>query len=141
MNETELHLAELEARIAMLEDAIATMQQAGMSMAQGGIAFARTADGLNAKIDALEKRAIRRLEMVEEAVWTIDNGSKPAPEPETVTISKADWDTTQERVGNAINALYDVLKLLSRGAETVEIEAVCNVALEADGDYEVKLGM
>jgi hypothetical protein len=96
---------------------------------------------LQDQITALETRAIRRLEIVEEAVWTIDVGSKPAPEPETVTISKADWDTTQERVGNAINALYDVLKLLSRGAETVEIEAVCNVALEADGDYEVKLGM
>jgi hypothetical protein len=39
---------------------------------------------LEAKIDALETRAIRRLEMVEEAVF-----SKPAPEPETVTISKA----------------------------------------------------
>jgi hypothetical protein len=83
VNETELHLAELEARIAALEAKTDRMNDAGLATTKGGIALVHEIDELRTQITALETRAIRRLELVEEAVFS------PALEPETVTINKA----------------------------------------------------
>jgi hypothetical protein len=55
-------------------------------------------EALLARITALETRTIRRLEMVEEAVF-----STPAPEPTAVTVS-----------GPAFNQSIELLELIAR---------------------------
>lgn len=68
--------------------------------------------------------------------------SAPAPTPETVTISKAEWDATQERIGNAINALNDIAQIAydARPSARSEIAELCSDALDRDLKFEVALG-
>jgi hypothetical protein len=103
--------------------------------------------GMNAKIDALETRAIRRLEMVEEAVWTIDVGSKPAPEPETV--SKAEWDAAQEQIKYLVNTIYEIHGALDTYVYTLPggtsggarlIAEMCQKAEDRQLEFEAEQG-
>jgi hypothetical protein len=98
-------------------DAIRYMTNTTDSLeAQACYQLADAVDELRKRITELETRAIRRLEMVEEAVF-----STPAPEPEKVTMSgpafkqslelleliarTSDDELTVNRIGHAIRML------------------------------------
>jgi hypothetical protein len=94
------------------------------------------------RIDALETRAIRRLEMVEEAVF-----SKPAPEVETV--SKAEWDAAQEQIKYLVNTIYDIHGALDTYARTLPgpsvggarlIAQMCKKAEDRQLEFEAEQG-
>jgi hypothetical protein len=99
---------------------------------------------LNTKIDALETRAIRRLEMVEEAVF-----SKPAPEPEPETVSKAEWDAAQEQIKYLVNTIYDIHGALDTYVYTLPggttggarlIAEMCQKAEDRQLEFEAEQG-
>jgi hypothetical protein len=144
MNETELHLAELEARITMLETKTDNMNIAGIATTKDGIALVHEMAELGTKIDALETRAIRRLEIVEEAVF-----SKPAPEPEPETVSKAEWDAAQEQIKYLVNTIYEIHEALDTYARTLPgpsvggarlIAQMCKKAEDRQLEFEAEQG-
>jgi hypothetical protein len=91
VNDNQAALHNMQVRLASMEDEIEKWK---LLLGVGGWQLDRRFAQQQDKIDALETRVIRRLEMVEADVF-----SKPAPEPEMVTINKA--------------ALFDAWELLN----------------------------
>jgi nicotinic acid mononucleotide adenylyltransferase len=129
MNETELHIAELEARIAMLESTVNVLRD-------------QVNSDLHPRITEMETRAIRRLEMVEEAVF-----SNPAPEPETV--SKAEWDAAQEQIKYLVNTICEIHEALDTYVYTLPggtsggarlIAEMCKKAEDRQLEFEAEQG-
>jgi hypothetical protein len=99
-------------------------------------------EALLARIDALETRAIRRLEMVEQAVF-----SKPAPKPEKV--NKADWDAAQEQIKYLVNTIYEIHEAIDTYAYTLPsgvtggarlIAQMCKKAEDRQLEFEAEQG-
>lgn len=103
---------------------------------------------LKARIDALEAAqqlpvTWATLEAEEVQAEANYRAQQPAPEPsaEVKTIPVAEWELTQERVGNAVNALCAIRRCAELDQPASRMFDLAREALDRDTEFEIALGM